>query len=70
MVVVNVEVSFGGVTQHVFRNVGQQIVNAKAAVFVIGASGARKVGVSASLNANPPPVNVTAVPIVVIGCSL
>ena len=70
MVAVNVEVSFGGVTQHVFRTVGQQIVNAKAATFVIGASGVRKVGVSASLNANPPPLSVTAVPIVVISCSL
>ena len=69
MVAVNVEVSFGGVTQHVFRTVGQQIVNAKAVPFVLCASGLRQVGVFASLNVSPPPLTVTAVPIVVIGCS-
>ena len=70
MVAVNAEVSFGGVTHHIFRNVGQQIVNAKAVPFVLCASGLRQVGVFASLNVSPPPLTVTAVPIVMIGCSL
>ena len=60
MVAVNVEVSFGGVTQHVFRTVGQQIVNAKAVPFVLCASGLRQVGVFASLNVSPLPLIVKA----------
>ena len=59
MVAVNVEVSFGGVTHHVFRTVGQQIVNAKTASSVLGASAVRtliaKVAPSAKQNQQIPP---------------